>query len=29
MARIAALETGRFDHADPDWVSRLDSVRVD
>jgi len=32
MARIAALDTGTtlfFDHADPEWVSRLNSVRVD
>jgi 2,5-diketo-D-gluconate reductase A len=32
MARIAALDTGRslfFDHRDPEWVSRLGSVRVD
>jgi 2,5-diketo-D-gluconate reductase A len=32
MARIAALDTGAtlfFDHADPEWVSRLNSVRVD
>ena len=32
MARIAAMDTGAtlfFDHADPEWVSRLNSVRVD
>jgi 2,5-diketo-D-gluconate reductase A len=32
MARIAALDTGTtlfFDHADPEWVDRLNSVRVD
>ena len=32
MARIAELDTGTtqfFDHADPEWVSRLNSVRVD
>jgi 2,5-diketo-D-gluconate reductase A len=32
MARIAELDTGgtlSFDHADPTWVSRLNSVRVD
>ena len=32
MARIAAMDTGTtlfFDHADPAWVSRLNSVRVD
>jgi 2,5-diketo-D-gluconate reductase A len=32
MARIAALDTGNtlfFDHADPEWVTRLDSIRVD
>ena len=32
MARIAGLDTGKtqfFDHADPEWVSRLNSVRVD
>ena len=32
MARIAAMETGTtlfFDHADPEWVDRLNSVRVD
>jgi 2,5-diketo-D-gluconate reductase A len=32
MDRIAAMDTGTtlfFDHADPEWVSRLNSVRVD
>ena len=32
MARIASMDTGTtlfFDHADPEWVSRLNSVRVD
>jgi 2,5-diketo-D-gluconate reductase A len=32
MGRIAGLDTGTtqfFDHADPEWVSRLNSVRVD
>jgi 2,5-diketo-D-gluconate reductase A len=32
MARVAAMDTGTtlfFDHADPEWVSRLNSVRVD
>jgi 2,5-diketo-D-gluconate reductase A len=32
MARIAALDTRTtlfFDHADPEWVDRLNSVRVD
>jgi 2,5-diketo-D-gluconate reductase A len=32
MARIAELDTGAtlfFNHDDPDWVSRLNSVRVD
>jgi 2,5-diketo-D-gluconate reductase A len=32
MARIAGLDTGGtlfFDHADPEWVTRLNSVRVD
>jgi 2,5-diketo-D-gluconate reductase A len=32
MARISGLDTGStqfFDHADPEWVSRLTSVRVD
>jgi 2,5-diketo-D-gluconate reductase A len=32
MARIAALDAATtlfFDHADPEWVSRLNSVRVD
>jgi 2,5-diketo-D-gluconate reductase A len=32
MARIAELDTGAtlfFDHDDPEWVSRLNSVRVD
>ena len=32
MARIAELDTGGtlfFDHADPHWVTRLNSVRVD
>ncbi len=32
MARIAELDTGGtlfFDHADPEWVTRLNSVRVD
>jgi len=32
MARIAQLDTGAtlfFDHDDPEWVSRLNSVRVD
>ncbi len=32
MARIAAMDTRTtlfFDHADPEWVSRLNSVRVD
>ena len=32
MARIAAMDTGTtlfFDHADPEWVDRLNSVRVD
>ena len=32
MGRIAAMDTGAtlfFDHADPEWVSRLNSVRVD
>ena len=32
MARIAAMDTGTtqfFDHADPEWVSRLNGVRVD
>ena len=32
MARIAELDAGTmqfFDHADPTWVSRLSSVRVD
>jgi 2,5-diketo-D-gluconate reductase A len=32
MARVAELDTGStlfFDHADPEWVSRLNSVRVD
>ena len=32
MDRIAAMETGTtlfFDHADPEWVDRLNSVRVD
>jgi 2,5-diketo-D-gluconate reductase A len=32
MARIAGLDTGGtlfFDHADPEWVSRLKGVRVD
>ncbi len=32
MARIAGLDTGAtlfFDHADPEWVSRLNGVRVD
>ena len=32
MGRIAALDTGHslfFDHRDPEWVSRLGSVRVD
>ena len=32
MASIAALDTGTtlfFDHADPEWVDRLNSVRVD
>ena len=31
MARIAAMDSGGtlfFDHADPEWVSRLNSVRV-
>jgi 2,5-diketo-D-gluconate reductase A len=31
MARIAAMDTGTtlfFDHADPEWVSRLNSVRI-
>lgn len=32
MARIAELDTGGtlfFDHADPEWVTRLNSIRVD
>ena len=32
MARIAALDTKAtlfFDHDDPEWVDRLNSVRVD
>src|SRR5687768_11388652 len=32
MARIVELDTGTtqfFDHADPEWVSRLNSVRID
>lgn len=32
MGRIAAMDTGTtlfFDHRDPEWVSRLNSVRVD
>jgi 2,5-diketo-D-gluconate reductase A len=32
MARVAELDAGTtlfFDHADPEWVSRLNSVRVD
>jgi 2,5-diketo-D-gluconate reductase A len=32
MGRIAAMDTGAtlfFDHADPEWVSRLNSFRVD
>ena len=32
MARVAELDTGGtlfFDHADPEWVTRLNSVRVD
>jgi 2,5-diketo-D-gluconate reductase A len=32
MARIAAMDTGGtlfFHHADPEWVSRLNSVRID
>ena len=32
MARIPALDTGTtlfFDHADPEWVDQLNSVRVD
>ena len=32
MARIAGLDTGAtlfFNHDDPEWVSRLNSVRVD
>jgi 2,5-diketo-D-gluconate reductase A len=32
MARIAELDTGGtlfFDHADPEWVTRLNNVRVD
>ena len=32
MSRIAAVEAGTtlfFDHADPEWVGRLNSVRVD
>ena len=32
MARIAGLDTGGtlfFDHADPEWVTRLNGVRVD
>jgi hypothetical protein len=32
MARIAAMDTGStlfFDRADPEWVGRLNSVRVD
>jgi hypothetical protein len=32
MTRIAAMDTGTtlfFDHADPEWVSRLNSVRID
>ena len=32
MACIAAIDTGAmlfFDHADPEWVSRLNGVRVD
>jgi 2,5-diketo-D-gluconate reductase A len=32
MARIAGLDSGGtlfFDHADPEWVARLNSVRVD
>jgi 2,5-diketo-D-gluconate reductase A len=32
MARIAELDTGGtlfFDHADPEWVTRLNGIRVD
>ena len=32
MARVAAMDTGTtlfLDHVDPEWVSRLNSVRVD
>ena len=32
LALIAAMDTGAtlfFDHADPEWVSRRDGVRVD
>ena len=32
MGRIAAMDTDTtlfFDHADPEWVSRRNSVRVD